>query len=171
MIETIRLRPFRIEDESAALGAHEAMAPEGFTFLLLHHPKMRWTDYLAGLDRAHHGVDLPPGMVRGCLLAAVAGDALVGRSSIRYELNDYLATAGGHIGYGVVAGHRRRGHATEILRQSLVVARAEGVGRVLVTCDVDNVGSAAVIERCGGSFDGIVDDPEGGPRKRRYWID
>jgi predicted acetyltransferase len=51
-----------------------------------------------------------------------------------------------------------------------VVARAEGVGDVLVTCDVENVGSRRVIERCGGEFDSIVHDAQEGVDKRRYWI-
>ena len=63
---------------------------------------------------------------------------------------------------------RRRGYATEILRQSLVVARAAGVDRVLVTCDDDNLGSIAVIERCGGRLDPYW---PGDPNTRRYWID
>jgi predicted acetyltransferase len=71
----------------------------------------------------------------------------------------------------VLADHRRRGYATEILRQSLIIVRAIGVERVLITCDEDNVGSAAVIERCGGVFEGFVDSSRGGPRKRRFWID
>jgi predicted acetyltransferase len=37
-------------------------------------------------------------------------------------------------------------------------------------CDDGNVGSANVIERCGGKLDEvIVDDPEK-PSFRRYWI-
>jgi predicted acetyltransferase len=78
---------------------------------------------------------------------------------------------GGHIGYGVLAQYRRRGYATEILRQSLVVARSVGVGRVLVTCDDDNVGSAAVIEAIGGRLENVVDAAPGKAPKRRYWID
>ena len=65
--------------------------------------------------------------------------------------------------------HRRRGYGTEILGQSLVVARAAGVDRVLVTCDDDNVGSAAVIERCGGVLESVIDGSDG-VAKRRYWI-
>jgi predicted acetyltransferase len=39
-----------------------------------------------------------------------------------------------------------------------------------VTCDEDNIGSAAIIERCGGVFDSIHVTDEGKPI-RRYWID
>lgn len=66
--------------------------------------------------------------------------------------------------------HRRRGRANEILRQSIVVSRSEGVDDVLVTCAVGNVGSRLVIERCGGVFDGRVHDHREGVDKRRYWI-
>ncbi|MEL7157315.1 MAG: GNAT family N-acetyltransferase, partial [Actinomycetota bacterium] len=59
--------------------------------------------------------------------------------------------------------------ATEMLRQALVVARARGIQPVLVTCDDDNVGSATVIERCGGILENRVTDSTG-TTKRRYWI-
>jgi predicted acetyltransferase len=102
------------------------------------------------------------------LVADVAG-RIVGRASIRHELNERLFIEGGHIGYAVLQEHRRRGYATEILRQSLVVAQALGVKRVLVTCDDDNLGSATVIERCGGRFDSLS-TAEDGHAVRRYWI-
>jgi predicted acetyltransferase len=39
-----------------------------------------------------------------------------------------------------------------------------------VTCAVDNEGSRAVIERCGGRFESTVHDPQEQVEKRRYWI-
>jgi predicted acetyltransferase len=56
-----------------------------------------------------------------------------------------------------------------MLRQSLVVARAGGVSRALVTCDDDNLGSRKVIEANGGVLENVV-DVDGVPL-RRYWID
>jgi predicted acetyltransferase len=50
------------------------------------------------------------------------------------------------------------------------LARAEGVERVLVVCDDDNEGSAAVIERCGGVLESVVTRDDGDPPFRRYWI-
>jgi predicted acetyltransferase len=72
----------------------------------------------------------------------------------------------------VLAPNRRRGYATEILRQALVIARALGIDRVLVTCDDDNVGSIKVIEACGGKLDAVLEaDQPGRAPLRRYWID
>jgi predicted acetyltransferase len=58
-----------------------------------------------------------------------------------------------------------------MLRQAVVVLRAHGVDRVLVTCDVANDASRRVIEKNGGRFERLsAVDADGGP-DRRYWID
>lgn len=53
---------------------------------------------------------------------------------------------------------------------SVIIARAAGVGRILVTCDQDNVGSRTVIESCGGVLDSVVGG-DGGPPVLRFWTD
>jgi predicted acetyltransferase len=130
---------------------------------------MTWAQWTTLMERHRQGIDLPENRVRGAFLAADVDGQLVGRASIRFELNDFLAARGGHIGYGVLPEFRQRGYATAILRESIVIARNEGVGAVLVTCDDSNVASVKVIERCGGVLEGIVvgDDGVG---FRRYWI-
>ncbi|MDN4161731.1 GNAT family N-acetyltransferase [Nocardioides abyssi] len=167
----LRLRPLRADDEAEAVQAHQELAADDFELLLGWTPERSWADLLEQYERERRGVDLPEGRVPAVFLVAEVDGALVGRVSIRFALNDWLAAYGGHVGYGVRPAHRRRGHATEMLRQALVVARAGGVDRVLVTCDDDNAGSAATIERCGGVLDGLVDEPGQTVPKRRYWID
>jgi predicted acetyltransferase len=166
----LRLRPLRADDEAAARAAHTELERDGFPFLLGRHSGEPWPAYVERLRRHRCGLDLAADRVPATFLVAVVGEDIVGRTSIRHELNDYLRELGGHIGYGVRPAHRRRGYAGEILRQSLVIARAEGVGRVLVTCDEGNVASARAIERAGGVLEDVRPDP-GGPAKRRYWID
>src|SRR5437899_566638 len=138
----LRLRPLRKEDEAEFLAIHRAMDAEGFPFGLGYEPNMSWDTYLAHRSDQCAGRNLPDGFVANTFLVAVVDGHIVGRTSIRHELNDFLAREGGHIGYAVAPQHRRRGYATEILRQSLVVIRSLGVERVLVTCDDDNIGSA-----------------------------
>src|SRR5215472_8355439 len=166
----LRLRPPGPEDEAAFAAGHRAMAADGFTFGLGYEPGKPWATYLKELEDHRHGRDLPAHHVPGTFLVATVGQEIVGRTSVRFMLNEFLAERGGHIGYGVLPQHRRRGYATEILRQSLIIARAAGVGRVLVTCDEDNVGSRAVIEACGGVLDSVV-TLDGEPPLLRFWID
>jgi predicted acetyltransferase len=170
VVTKLRLCPLRLEDERAARSAHETLAAAGYTFLFDHDPDEQWETFIERDRRQVRGIDLPPDRVSAAFLLAWVNDRLVGRASVRFELNAYLAAAGGHIGYAVLPEHRRRGHATEILRQSVVIARAAGVRDVLVTCAVENTGSRTVIERCGGEFESTVHDPQEGVEKRRYWI-
>jgi predicted acetyltransferase len=171
-VSDLRLRPLRPEDESQVLAGHRAMmTTDGFAFALGYEPGMSWAAYLRALDFTRAGVNLPAGYVPSTFLVAVDGERVVGRASIRHRLNDSLLLQGGHIGYGVLPDCRRRGYATEILWQSLVVARAIGIDRALLTCHDTNIASAAVIERCGGKLDSVIPAPEPGHRIRRYWID
>ncbi len=170
MANELRLRPLRPKDEAAALAAHRALGSDDSLFLLDYRPGEPWPVYLQRLEDQSRGIALPPGWVPCSLLVGVVDGVVVGRVSIRYELNDFLQSLGGHIGYAVLPDHRRRGHATEMLRQALVIARSRGIDSVLVTCDDDNIGSAKVIEHCGGVLDGLVEQPEKAVRKRRYWI-
>jgi predicted acetyltransferase len=168
-VAELRLRPLRDEDEGQAVAAHEELARDDFAFLLDWDPRRPWREHVTMHADWRCGRGLPVNRVPATFLVADVGGELVGRVSIRHELNDRLREYGGHIGYGVRHAHRRLGYATEMLRQSLVVARAVGVDRVLVTCDDANAASAVVIERLGGLLDDVRlgDD---GVAKRRYWI-
>ncbi|GAB1509428.1 GNAT family N-acetyltransferase [Actinophytocola sp. KF-1] len=161
-LPALTLRPPAPADEQVVRRAHARLAEEGFVFGL-GLSGLSWPDYLHHLAEVEAGHDPHGGVPASFLLADVEG-AVVGRTSIRHRLDEQLAVVGGHIGYCVLPEHRGRGYATEILRQSLAVARDHGVTRALLTCDETNVASRKVIEHCGGelaSTDG---------RTRRYWI-
>lgn len=166
----LRLRPLLERDEASARRGHaELGASDGFPFLLRWESEAPWAGYLQLLARHRAGVEVPPDWVPAAFLVAHVGGDLVGRVSIRHRLNDQLAAFGGHIGYAVRPAHRGRGHAAGILRRALVVARAEGVERVLVTCRDDNAASAAVITGCGGVLEDVRRDRDD-RRMHRYWI-
>jgi len=165
----LRLRPLRSGDERDAIAAHKEFAGEGFDFLLDWRSDQPWSAYLHRLEQRRRGLDVPDGRVPATLLVAEVDSELVGRISIRHELNASLMDLGGHIGYGVRPSHRRRGYGTEMLRQALVIARAEGVDPILVTCDDDNTASTLIIENAGGVLDDVRLAPNG-THKRRYWL-
>ena len=106
----------------------------------------------------------PRGYVPWTELWMSDGDEYLGRITLRHELTEPLFTWGGHVGYVVRPSARRKGYASQALREMLDVCRGRGVDPVLVTCDVDNVASRRTIEGAGGQYE---DTREG---KRRYWI-
>ncbi len=113
---------------------------------------------------ADPGAPLPENIVHQTVLWYVDGDEWLGRLSIRHVLNRFLREIGGHIGYVVRPSARRRGHATQMLAESLPFAASLGIDPALVTCDTDNEGSRRVIEACGGKLE---DERHG---KLRYWV-
>jgi predicted acetyltransferase len=167
-VARLRLRPPIPSDEVEVLAAQRELASDNFVFAFLQ-PEQSFAEYVQTVEDHRHGGSLADGWVPSTWLLAVVDGGVVGRSSIRFELNDSLRMKGGHIGYAVRPGHRRRGYATEILRQSLIVARAAGVDRALLTCDDDNIASSTVIEALGGRQENVIDVD--GVRLRRYWID
>jgi predicted acetyltransferase len=110
------------------------------------------------------GAARPSGRVANSHFWIADGDDLVGFLHLRHALNDFLLEEVGHIGYSVRPSRRREGHASRALALGVVEAVRLGVERVLVTCDTDNLASAATIERNGG----VLEDVRHG--KRRYWI-
>jgi len=166
----ILLRPLRISDEKQARHTHWELAQDAFDFLLDLKRGEPWPAYLARLEGLRLGVDVPNGWVPATFLVAESNGQILGRVSIRHQLNPYLSDVAGHIGIGVRPEFRRRGHATAILRLSLQVAASTGLSRLLMICDASNEGSIKVIENCGG----VVDDvpvQRGDVHKRRFWVE
>ena len=118
---------------------------------------------------------LKPNRVLSYDYFAVDDDKFIGIIHIRVELNPFLLSYGGHIGYGINPKYWRQGYGTELLRIGLIKAK-ELIkdDRVLVTCDDDNIGSAKVIENNGGILENKVfnhDDYGDEVLTRRYWIE
>jgi predicted acetyltransferase len=121
-----------------------------------------WVDWL-GLQEVP-GDHIPEGRVPASHRWIVEDGRVVGTIALRHVLNDALVDSGGHVGYAIAPGSRRRGLASAALARVLAMAAGRGIGRVLVTCDVGNVASACTIERAGGR----LEDERAGVR--RYWV-
>ena len=80
---------------------------------------MTYAEMLDRLRKDRLGVDLPEDRVPDTMLYAFLGDHIIGRVSIRHELNSNLRRRGGHIGYAVAPRFRRLGYAGEMINQGL----------------------------------------------------
>lgn len=130
-----------------------------------------FAEYVARLARYSEGADLQSGFVPSSTFWLVGeDDEIFAVSNLRHDLTERLLSYGGHIGFGVRPSARRRGHATEILRLTLLEARRLGIREVLVTCDKDNIGSAKAIVRNGGVFADEQYSEEHSATVQRYWI-
>jgi predicted acetyltransferase len=168
----LTLRLPRQDEEEEFLCAHRATSPGVPYFLQYYKEGMPFSRYLEVLAERERGIDLPPNHVASSFLFAFVATRIVGRVSIRHSLNEFLERVGGHIGYVVVPEFRRLGYATTILRLSVQIAREKlGIGRILVTCDDDNIGSIRTIEKNGGILENVVSGMDLDKPKRRYWID
>lgn len=126
--------------------------------------------WLEEMRNRHAGENLPEGFVREDFYLCYLGEELVGVFSLKFELTEYLLNYGGHIGYAVRPSCRRRGIATQILKQGIEIAGNAGFDRILCVCDEDNVASEKVILGNGGIFENRLYDPEEKVFVKRYWI-
>ena len=168
----LELRPLRPEDEASfndAVAVFKNETPP-FEFAFDFDESVPFIEYIDKLEGWSLGEGLPDNFVPSTFLVGVVDSVVVGRLSIRHRLNDSLERVGGHIGYGAVTSYRRRGYGTEMLKQALPFCSLLGIKKALITCDVDNFGSQKIIERCGGVFENVTDEPQLTVQKRRYWI-
>ena len=130
-------------------------------------------DWIEYSNRCKDPLTVPEGRVPATQYMFVREEdrKIVGMIQIRHHFNPYLETYGGHIGYSVAPGERRRGYAAQMLKMVLPKCRALGIDKVLLTCIRGNEGSRKTILKNGGVYESTVYEPEEGIYLERYWID
>jgi predicted acetyltransferase len=166
------LRRLNINDEKVfieGLDLFSDIEPSWYSFIW--EEGMSFEAHINILEDRFNGTNLPDGFVPDSMLYAFLDGKIVGRSSIRHELNDYLANVGGHVGFAVASSYRNQGIAGEILKQSVIYCREVlKLKKILATCDDDNIGSYKAIEKNGGVLENRVFVKGSNLATRRYWI-
>jgi len=123
---------------------------------------------VARLLRAEAAPD-PPRVPQTTYWATV-GEAVVGHIGLHHRLSAELTELGGHIGYTVRPSYRARGLAKEMLRQVLRTAKAQEIGRLLLTCAPDNAASNRTIRANGGVLERTIFVERIARATNLYWI-
>lgn len=95
---------------------------------------------------------------------------IVGVIQIRHHFNEFLEKYAGHIGYSVCPSERRKGYATQMLREVLPKCKTLGIDKVLISCVTGNEGSRKTIINNGGVYESTVYEPGKKVYLERYWI-
>ena len=105
------------------------------------------------------------------LLVRENDNKIVGTINIRWNLNQAMLRFGGHIGYGIRPTERRKGYNKINLYLGMIEAKKVGLDRVMLDCDVNNLGSDRTLKAFGGKLERTEIDPSDGILTNVYWFD
>ena len=94
----------------------------------------------------------PNWVVTDTFFAIDENENIVGIIDLRHTLNDFLKDFG-NSGYSVRPSERKKGYATEMLRQVLLVAKQAGLQEVHLSVERDNEPSVKTIVKNGGKYE------------------
>lgn len=90
--------------------------------------------------------------VTDTFFAVDENENIIGIIDLRHTLNDFLKDFG-NSGYSVRPSERRKGYATEMLRQILLIAKQAGLQEVYLSVERDNEPSVKTIIKNGGKYE------------------
>ncbi len=97
---------------------------------------------------------------------------IVGMINVRYNISDKrLKEGASHIGYGIRPTERKKGYAKMALYLGLIEEKKLGEEKVLLVCDVNNIGSNKAILSMGGVLEKTELDKSDNIMTNYYWID
>ena len=105
------------------------------------------------------------------LLIREDDNRIVGSINVRWNLNETMLNFGGHIGYGIRPTERRKGYNKINLYLGMIEAKKVGLDKVMLDCDVNNLGSDKTLKALGGSLERTEIDPSDGVLTNVYWFD
>ena len=107
---------------------------------------------------------------RTFLLIRENDNKIVGTINVRWNLNEAMLRFGGHIGYGIRPTERRKGYNKINLYLGMLEAKKVGLEKVMLDCDVNNLGSDKTLKVLGGKLERTEVDPSDGILTNVYWF-
>ncbi len=104
------------------------------------------------------------------LLIRKNDNKIVGTINVRWNLPESMKQFGGNIGYGIRPTERRKGYNKINLYLGLIEAQKLGLDRVMLDCDVNNLGSAKTMQSLGGVLEKTEVDLSDGVLTSVYWF-
>ncbi len=98
----------------------------------------------------------PNWVVTDTFFAMDENENIIGMIDLRHTLNDFLQDFG-NCGYSVRPTERRKGYATEMLRQILIIAKEAGLQEVHLSVERDNEPSIKTIIKNNGKYERSFD--------------
>ena len=105
------------------------------------------------------------------LLIRENDNRIVGTINVRWNLTEAMKRFGGNIGYGIRPTERRKGYNKINLYLGMQEAQKLGLDRVMLDCDVNNLGSDRTLKALGGVLERTEVDPEDNILTNVYWFD
>ena len=105
------------------------------------------------------------------LLIRENDNRIVGTINVRLNLTEAMKRFGGNIGYGIRPTERRKGYNKINLYLGMQEAKKLGLDRVMLDCDVNNLGSDRTLKALGGVLERTEVNPEDNILTNVYWFD
>lgn len=169
---SVVVRELTLKDETAFYQAVEDWRGEDLSWITFEWRQgMDFAQHLERLRKNRLGQELVAGRVPSTMLYGFYKDQIIGRVSIRHELNQYLLERGGHIGYSIAPKFRKMSLGSEMVKKSIDYIRKElKLSKILITCSEQNTPSVRIIESLGAVLENSFQDEEAREVVRRYWL-